>query len=200
MTIKHKILKDFQYLSEDKKIIILKSGSIIENYVYRTKSDTLILNMDIVNSNGDYFQILDWKAELISYLKQNKIAGPSVLAKKLSPFIEDMFIIGSTKPSVSNDYEGEYRSKLEYLNKREVEMESDYRSKLISINNRELEYEINLNKLESESKKQTGSADLTKIEEMLISYRNDVPWHHNGMDIFRERIDKIIDELRLNQL
>jgi hypothetical protein len=40
MKIKHKLLSDYQYVSPDKKIFLIKSGTIIEEYFYKLKSDT----------------------------------------------------------------------------------------------------------------------------------------------------------------
>lgn len=91
--VKHKLLSDYQFLTNDKKIIILKTGTIIEDYKYITKSDSVNIDMDIVHNNPHYFQAIDWKIELLSYLKQNKIPQPSVVCKKLIPFIEETFLI-----------------------------------------------------------------------------------------------------------
>jgi len=90
MAIKHKVLKDFQLLTEDKKILILKAKTIIEDYKFKNKSDTVNVPVDIIKNNPDYFSFIDWKEELQSYLKVNKIAQPAVITKKLFPFIETL--------------------------------------------------------------------------------------------------------------
>ena len=90
MAIKHKVLKDFQLLTEDKKILILKAKTIIEDYKFKNKSDTVNVPVDIIKNNPDYFSFIDWKEELNSYLKVNKIPQPAVITKKLVPFIETM--------------------------------------------------------------------------------------------------------------
>ena len=90
MAIKHKVLKDFQLLTEDKKILILKAKTIIEDYKFKNKSETVSVPVDIIKNNPDYFSFIDWKEELQSYLKVNKIAQPAVISKKLVPFIETM--------------------------------------------------------------------------------------------------------------
>lgn len=90
MAIKHKVLKDFQLLTEDKKILILKAKTIIEDYKFKNKSETVSVPVDIIKNNTDYFSFIDWKEELQSYLKVNKIAQPAVITKKLVPFIETM--------------------------------------------------------------------------------------------------------------
>jgi hypothetical protein len=90
MAIKHKVLKDFQLLTEDKKILILKAKTIIEDYKFKNKSDTVNVPVDIIKNNPDYFSFIDWKEELQSYLKVNKIPQPAVITKKLVPFIETM--------------------------------------------------------------------------------------------------------------
>jgi len=90
MAIKHKVLKDLQLLTEDKKILILKAKTIIEDYKFKNKSDTVNVPIDIIKNNPDYFSFIDWKEELQSYLKVNKIPQPAVITKKLVPFIETM--------------------------------------------------------------------------------------------------------------
>ena len=90
MTIKHKVLKDFQLLTDDKKILILKAKTIIEDYKFNNKSETVTVPLDIIKNNPDYFAFIDWKEDLQSYLKTNKIPQPAVITKKLVPFIETM--------------------------------------------------------------------------------------------------------------
>jgi hypothetical protein len=90
MAIKHKVLKDFQLLTEGKKILILKAKTIIEDYKFKNKSETVSVPVDIIKNNPDYFSFIDWKEELQSYLKVNKITQPAVITKKLVPFIETM--------------------------------------------------------------------------------------------------------------
>ena len=110
MTIKHRVIKEFQYITSDKKIVVLKIGTILENYKYITKLESINIDSDVINSNPDFFSIVDWKFELLSYLKQNKIPQPSLLSKKLIPFIEETFIIPSNSVT-------EFQSRLEELNK-----------------------------------------------------------------------------------
>lgn len=90
MAIKHKVLKDFQLLTDDKKILILKAKTIIEDYKFKNKLETVSVPVDIIKNNPDYFSFIDWKEELQSYLKVNKIPQPAVITKKLVPFIETM--------------------------------------------------------------------------------------------------------------
>lgn len=96
MAIKHKVLKDFQLLTEDKKILILKAKTIIEDYKFKNKLETVSVPVDIIKNNPDYFSFIDWKEELQSYLKVNKIPQPAVITKKLVPFIETMMNQGNS--------------------------------------------------------------------------------------------------------
>jgi hypothetical protein len=52
--------------------------------------------VDIIKNNPDYFSFIDWKEELQSYLKVNKIPQPAVITKKLVPFIETMMEQGNS--------------------------------------------------------------------------------------------------------
>lgn len=97
MATKHKVLKDFQLLTEDKKILILKAKTIIEDFKFKTKTEVVNVPSDIIRNNPEYFSYIDWKEELQSYLKTNKIPQPAVITKKLVPFIEDLMEENSTK-------------------------------------------------------------------------------------------------------
>jgi hypothetical protein len=90
MKLKHKVIKEFQFLTTDKKILILKANSVLEDYVYTQKGESVNIEKDIVDNNPDFFIEIDWKTDLISYLKTNKIPQPAVLSKKLFPFVEDL--------------------------------------------------------------------------------------------------------------
>ena len=43
MKIKHKLLSDYQYITNDKKIFLIKSGTIIEEYLYKLKGEKTII-------------------------------------------------------------------------------------------------------------------------------------------------------------
>ena len=93
MSLKHKVLKDFQFVTTDKKIVVIKAKTVLENYKYKIKNDSIFLEKDVVDNNPEFFAPIDWKEELNIYIKQNKIPSPAILTKKLIPFIEDMFIL-----------------------------------------------------------------------------------------------------------
>ena len=92
MKIKHKVVKEFQYLSPDKKIFILKVGTILQEYNYTVKSEIIPIDRDIIDNNPEFFEVLEWKSELLTYMKVQKLPTPSQLQKKLIPFIEDMIL------------------------------------------------------------------------------------------------------------
>lgn len=95
MAIKHKVLKDFQLLTSDKKIIILKAKTVLVDYKYITKNDNVSLDKAIIDNNPDFFSPIDWKEELNTFLKLNKVTQPAILTKKLIPFIEQMFLLSN---------------------------------------------------------------------------------------------------------
>lgn len=158
--VKHKVIQNFQYLTEDKKIIILKSGVIIEDYYYTPKgSDPIKVDEDIVNNNGEYFQIVDWKQEMISYMKSNKISQPSVIVKKLTPFIEQMFVIGNSN-SNSDRYEDiEFKQKYKDLTQKEINLENEYKTKI-----KEVEYRLTNTEIELEKQYRSKLKTLTEKE------------------------------------
>ena len=48
MKIKHKCIKEFQYLSPDKKIFILKLGTILNEYVYNVKGEDIKIDREVL--------------------------------------------------------------------------------------------------------------------------------------------------------
>jgi DNA repair exonuclease SbcCD ATPase subunit len=178
MAVKHKVLKDFQLLTNDKKIIVLKAKTVLEDYKYVTKNDNVLVEKDIIDNNPDFFAPIDWKEELNTYLRQNKIPQPAVLTKKLVPFIEEMFVIQS-EPSVSvvqqpsSDLiqkELEIESRLKRVELKEVQLNSES-SELM---NREAELikrekqiklkEESLSKLESDLEEKERNMDMLILD------------------------------------
>lgn len=88
---KYKIIKDFQLTTSDKKIVTLKAKLYINDFKYESKDITITLDPEVVEQNPEYFQFIDWKADFINHLKINKIPQPSIIAKKILPYIEDNF-------------------------------------------------------------------------------------------------------------
>lgn len=101
--VKHKVLKDFQFLTPERKIIILKAKTILQNFRYLTKTENVVIEREIIENNPDYFSIVDWKEELTNFLKSNKIPQPAVISKKIVPFIEEMFVITGMSESIKDD-------------------------------------------------------------------------------------------------
>lgn len=92
MKIKHKVVKEFQYLSPDKKIFILKVGTILQEYNYTVKSEVIPIDKDIIDNNPEFFEVVDWKSELLTHMKAQKLPTPAQLHKKIVPFIEEMVL------------------------------------------------------------------------------------------------------------
>lgn len=124
MKAKHKLLNDFQFISPDKKIFILKSGTILEEYNYKVKNEVIPIDRDIVDNNPEFFEVVDWKTELLSFMRINKMPQPAQLGKKLIPFIEEM-ILSSFANQVSPDVQTtqELLAKETDLFKREAEVQ-----------------------------------------------------------------------------
>jgi hypothetical protein len=155
MKIKHKVIKEFQYLSPDKKIFILKLGTILEDYIYKVKTELIPIDKDIIDNNPDFFIVIDWKAELLTYLKTNKIPQPAVLGKKLFPFMEE-FILSSTTQQVSVSVLDDSKSRelddkefdLTRREKRIKEKEDDLETRLGKVEGRENEYKTDVRLLD----------------------------------------------------
>mgnify|MGYP003404572800 CR=1 FL=1 len=89
---KHKVLKDYQHITADKKVVQIKAKSIIEDYKVNIKGDIYLLDKDIVDNNPDFFFAVDWKADLLDFVKGNKLPSPAIVAKKMIPYIEDNYL------------------------------------------------------------------------------------------------------------
>jgi len=141
MKIKHKLLSDYQYTSPDKKIFLIKSGTIIDEYVYKIKGESIQIDREIVEANPQLFSLIDWKSELLSYMKVNKLPTPSQLHKKIVPFIEEM-ILSSMNHNSGSQVIDEYQIK-------EIERkERDLNNRELRIKDKEEEIEIRLNRVE----------------------------------------------------
>jgi hypothetical protein len=171
MKIKHKVIKEFQYLSPDKKIFILKLGTILEEYIYKVKTDLIPIDKAIIDNNPDFFIVIDWKAELLTYLKSNKMPQPAVLGKKLFPFMEE-FILSSTTTQPTTKLDDSKSRELDDkefdLNRREKrikEKEDDLENRLSKIEGRENEYKTDVRLLDKrEDDIRQRSTELTNKE------------------------------------
>jgi len=170
MKIKHKLLSDFQYISPDKKIFIIKAGTVLEAYNYKLKSDIIPIDREIVDANPEIFNIIDWKAELLTYIKTNKLPTPAVLTKKLIPFIEE--IVLSTTSNTNQPLMDE--TKIKELELKELEINS--REKRI----KDQEDEISIR--------------LKRVEKKENEYKNDLISLENKEDELREKSKELINK------
>lgn len=173
MPIKHKVLKDFQFLTPDKKIIILKAKSTIIDYKYVTKTEDLTLERDIIDNNPDFFSLIDWKEELNSYIKQNKIAQPAIITKKLIPFIEEMFVLNAPKTeTIERIIEVPVEKIVEKIveKKIEVPVEKIIEKKVENLE-KEIEIETTLRKLEIRETKLKEELESVHLKESDLNQK-----------------------------
>ena len=154
MKIKHKVINDFQYLSPDKKIFILKSGTILEEYIHKVKSELIPIDKAIIDNNPEFFEIIDWKAELLTFMKINKMPQPSQLGKKLIPFFEEMIMSSiqqssgtSIDPTLMKDVE-KRESELNTFKRDLDRKDSDLDSRERRIKDKEDEIDIRIKRVE----------------------------------------------------
>ena len=171
MKIKHKLLSDFQYISPDKKIFIIKAGTVLESYNYKLKSDIIPIDKEIVDANPEIFNIVDWKAELLTYIKTNKLPTPAVLTKKLIPFIEEI-VLSNTSQIKSVPVIDE--SKIKELESKEIDLNSRERR----IKDQEDEIDIRLKRVDKREKE----------------LKNDLLSLENKEDEIREKSKEIIEK------
>lgn len=154
MKIKHKVIKEFQYLSPDKKIFILKVGTILEEYVHKVKTELIPIDKAIIDNNPEFFEVIDWKNELLTFMRAEKMPQPAQLGKKLIPFFEEMIMSSiqqQTGSSIDPNLIKEIDRRDAELNsiKRELDRrESDLDSRERRIKDREDEIEIRMKRVE----------------------------------------------------
>ena len=172
MKIKHKVVKEFQYLSPDKKIFILKVGTILEEYIYKVKTETIAIDRDIIDNNPEFFEIVDWKAELLTYIKANKLPTPAVLTKKLIPFIDEMVLSSMQQNVPTGNVIDE--SLVKELERKELDLNS--RDKRI----KEKEDEIEIR--------------LKRVEKREAEYKEDIKSLDKKEDDIREKSKELIEK------
>ena len=203
MKIKHKVVKEFQYLSPDKKIFIMKAGTILEEYNYKIKSDIIPIDKDIIDNNPEFFEIIDWKAELLTYIKANKLPTPAVLTKKLIPFIEEMVLSSiqqnTTKGTVVDEsVVKELERKESDLNSREKrikEKEDEIDIRIKRVEKREGEYKEDLKSLDKkEDELREKSKELIEKNLDLDDKIQDINEKERNLDRASLESSKEIDE------
>lgn len=166
MTIKHKVLKDFQLLTDDKKILILKAKTIIEDYKFKNKSETVTVPLDIIKNNPDYFAFIDWKEDLQSYLKTNKIPQPAVITKKLVPFIETMMSEASN-PNIKEIIIEKEVIKEVIVEKPKIVEKEVVVEKKVSDDSMSIELELQLKKLKLKGEQLDKEIEQTNAKELV---------------------------------
>jgi uncharacterized protein (DUF3084 family) len=190
MKTKHKLTQDFQLLSDDKKIYVLKKGTILEEYLYKLKDISLKIDKDIIDNNPLYFDLIDWKTELLLYVKSSKLPTPAVLTKKLIPFIEDMIL--SSIQQVSTPLSDDRNLELE-------QKESDLNRRDIKVNDRNLELEqkesgLNRRDLKINDKEEEIEIRLKRIIKREEDYKEDIKLLDNKENDLRERFKEFTEQ------
>ena len=168
MKIKHKVIKEFQYLSPDKKIFILKIGTILEEYNYRVKTDIIPIDKDIIDNNPEFFEVIDWKSELLSYMRAEKLPQPAQLGKKIIPFIEEMILSSISQSQPQGQVVDEYQIK-------ELERkEKDLNNREFRIKDKEEEIEIRISRVEKREESHKEDLKLLDKKEDELRERNKI--------------------------
>lgn len=181
MRIKHKLLSDYQYIAADKKIFLIKAGTIIIEYQYNLKETSISIDRDIIEANPQIFSPIDWQSELLIYLKAQKLPSPAALHKKILPFIQEMALSSAGSVSTTTDTgavealakELEWKEiDLNHREKRIVDREQEIELRLKRVEARESDYKEELKSLDQKedalrlSSKEIGNRQL-QLEEQL---------------------------------
>ncbi len=221
MKVKHKLIKEFQYISPDKKIFILKVGTILQEYNYIVKSEVIPIDKDIVDNNPEFFEIVDWKSELLTHMKVQKFPTPSQFHKKLVPFIEEMVLssIQQNNSPITNFDESKIREiewKEKDLNNRErrikdkedeVEIrlkrvekrEGDYKNELQSLDKKEDDLrlrsrELTEKQIDLEDKIQTLNEKERNLDRSLLESSKDLDIKYSELQLKIDRDIRTLSE------
>lgn len=187
MKTKFKLLLDYQYVSSDKRIFLIKSGTIIEDYIFKTKGADIKIDKEIVDMNPHIFQLLDWKNELLTHLKLSKIAQPAQVIKKLIPFIEDI-LLASTSISITDnsDRHNDLLDLESSLNRRETKLNDDISEVELRFNlvdKREKDIKLELKEIDKKDDSLRDKLSSLKIfESDLIKKENDLNKKERDID------------------
>jgi len=176
MKIKHKLLTDYQFTTVDKKIFLIKSGTLIDDYVYKIKGESIQIDKGIVEANPQIFAPVDWKAELLTHMKISKFPTPTQFHKKLIPFIEEMIISSIQQIQAPIEIKDDSKIKDLELKEKDLELkekdleskESEFNSREKRIKDKEEEVDIRLKRVEKrEEDYKNELKDLDKKEDDL---------------------------------
>lgn len=192
MIIKHKLTSDYQHITADKKIIKIKSNTILEDYHFILKKEKIPIDKDIVDSNPDLFKLIDWKYDLLSYMKTNKMPSPAIISKKLIPFIEEL-IENVPTPEKETIIQTEY-VQLDQKWIEIVERLKNEKNELMSQNN---ELNIKISQLsEDVDLTQKQSNDINEILEKLKTEKKELILKNNELTL---KINQLLDDSDLIQ-
>lgn len=196
MTIKYKVLKDFQLLTDDKKIIILKAKTVIEDFKFKTKTETVTVPTDIIKNNPEYFAFIDWKEELQNHLKTNKIAQPAVITKKLVPFIE--YLLGSQNQITKEVLVEKEIIKEIVVEKPKIVEKEVFVEKVVSDNSLTIELENKLNKVTLKESQLDSELQIVNLKEIELDKKektlNEKEKNLNHLDVSLSTLSKELSE------
>lgn len=188
MKIKHKLVSDYQYLTPDKKIILIKAGIILEEYNYKIKTDIIPIDKEIVDNNPQIFEIVDWKTEMLSYMKAHKLPTPAQLHKKIVPFIEEMIL-----SSIGQQTGQQTGQKLDDSKIRELEQkETDLFSQEQVLNRQQVSLESKERILKD--KEDEIEVRTKRLEKRELEHKNDLSSLDKKEDELRERGRELINK------
>ena len=125
-----------------------------------------------------FFEVIDWKAELLTYIKANKLPTPAVLTKKLIPFIDEM-VLSSIQQNVSTGTVVD-ESVVKEIERKELDLNS--REKRIK--GKEEEIDIRLK----------------RVEKRESEYKEDLKLLDKREDELREKSKELIEKMNRNTI
>jgi len=103
---RYRVVKDFQYTNEKFQITILPTDQVLNKedngiYSFKIKGKEYAIPAEIVLKNPTFFKPIDWREDLLAYMKQNKRSTAPAVHKVVVEFM-DTYVLNN-KDIVDHD-------------------------------------------------------------------------------------------------
>lgn len=91
---RYRVIKDFQYTNEKHQITVLPTDSVLNKeedaiYSFKIKGKEYAIPSDVVLKNPQFFKPIDWREDLMAYMKQHKKSTVPAQHKVVVEFMDN---------------------------------------------------------------------------------------------------------------
>jgi hypothetical protein len=105
----YRVIQNFQFTTADKKIDVLKIGSILapdlsseEQYVFKKGTKEFLYDAQLIENNPEFFEAIDWRDDLLVEMKKCKMKTVAPMFKTVVNFLNNEILSKNTL--IQNDY------------------------------------------------------------------------------------------------